>query len=78
MPGDKGTPRLFEHFSSMQNRLPIGETTISSPQRSQRGGTLFLISVAFVAPGEAHGSAHPAQYKSVKAIKRTENVTKAH
>jgi len=77
--GDRGTPRLLEHFSSTQNQSPIGETVISSPQRSQRSGTFFCISVfTLVSLGQAPRSAHPAHYDGIKAIKCTENVAKAH
>jgi hypothetical protein len=79
MLGDRGTPKLLEHFSSTQNQLPVGETIISSPQRSQRGGTFFCISVfTLVSLGQTPRSAHPAHYDGIKAIKRTENVAKAH
>jgi hypothetical protein len=75
----QGTPKLLEHFSSTQNQLPVGETIISSPQRSQRSGTFFCISVfTLVSLGQAPRSARPARYDGIKAIKRTENVAKAH
>lgn len=79
MLGDRGTPKLLEHFSSTQNQLPVGETITSLPQRSQRSGTFFCISVfTVVSLVPSPRSAHPAHYDGIKAIKRTENVAKAH
>jgi len=80
MAGDRGTPRLFEHFSLTQSQLsPAGEAIIASSQRSQCSSTFFafqfLPSSRWARPPR---SAHQAHDEGIEAIKRPENSAHAH